>query len=183
MTAVKKFLSDFQNQKRTLESLEQGLTSESLVLGKGESALEVALVSSETQPQTSKIRKAYKTRKRNRANPVLLTVIQGEKASVCGPSGDNPPIYKAKPLKIVESFCRSALNQPDRHKALEFCHQFLPSIEEIPGIHNKTLFSSHHLKHGIKRRPDWSQAQQKAQSIQNLGDSLVGIGTLKEVFP
>ncbi len=163
MSAAKKFLQSFP--KRPLQLVEQGLKPEKLILGKGDSSLEVAVFSSDTQPNVSKIKNAHKKRKNNRASPVLLTVIHGNnQASLCGPSGENPPVYQGR-LELVERFCQTALEQPNRHKALEFCHHFLPSVEGISGINNKGMLASHHLIHGVKKRHDWEKARQKSKSI------------------
>ena len=62
------------------------------------------------------------------------------------------------------SLCREALAQPDRHSALRFLSQALPSLEtDLPGIHNEGLLSIHNLRHGVRRRADWTVAGRKAK--------------------
>ena len=166
MSAVQKFLHDFQS--RPLTPLVTGLKSKKLILGKGQHhPLEVAVLTSNNEPTVATVKDAQKKRKSHRASPVLLTVIHGEnQASLCGVSGDNPPVYKKVQLELVEKFSRTALKQPNRHRALKFCSRFLPSIEgELFGINNKGMLSSHHLIHGVKTRSDWDEAKKKSKAI------------------
>ena len=165
MSAAEKFLHDFQS--RPLQSLVTGLKPKKLILGKGHQPLEVAVLTSNNEPRISIVKDAQKKRKNHRASPVLLTVIHGEnQASLCGASGDSPPVYKSVQLELVEKFCRTALKQPDRHRALKFCSRFLSSIEEgLFGINNKGMLSSHHLIHGVKNRSDWEEAKKKSNTI------------------
>ena len=144
-----------------------GLKSEKLILGKGRDPLEVAVLTGQDKPKTNTLKTAQKKRKNHRASPVLLTVIHGDsQASLCGASGENPPVYKNVHLELVEKFCQTALKQPNRHRALKFCSRFLSSIEEgLFGINNKGMLSSHHLIHGVKKRSDWIEANKKSKTI------------------
>ena len=165
MSAAEKFLHNFQS--RPFPSLVSGFKSEKLILGQGRDSLEVAILTSNNEPKISTLKDAQKKRKNHRASPVLLTVIHGEnQASVCGASGESPPVYKNIQLELVEKFCRTALKQSDRHRALKFCSRFLPSIEEgLFGINNKGMLSSHHLIHEVKNRSDWEEAKKKSKTI------------------
>ncbi len=178
MSAAKDFLSDFQS--RRLPDLTSGLKPEKLILGQGRDSLEVAVLTSNNEPNMATIKKAQKKRKNHRAAPVLLTVIHGEnQASLCGASGDNPPVYKSIPLSLAEKLCRTALNQPNRHKALKFCSHFLPSIETgLFGLNNRGMLSSHHLIHGVTKRPDWQKAKAQSKKILHFKkeDLLKGLG-------
>ena len=129
--------------------------------------MEVPILTSSVTPKISALKKAQKKRKGQRASPVLLTVIHGRSSvSLCGPSGDNPPVYRNIQLNLAEKFCRTALKQPDRHKALKFCSHFLPSIETgLFGLNNKGMLSHHHLLHGVKKRSDWEKATKLSGSI------------------
>ena len=164
MSVAEKFLYDFQS--RPLPTLTSGLKSEKLILGQGRDSLEVAVLTSNNKPKTVTVKDAQKKRKNHRASPVLLTVIHGDQASLCGASGENPPVYKNIKLELVEKFCRTALKQPDRHRALKFCSRFLSSIEKgLFGINNKGMLSSHHLIHGVKNRSDWESAKRKSKTV------------------
>ena len=178
MSAVKKFLSDFQARPLP-ESPDSRLKPEKLVLGQGQPALEVVVLSADQKPHSTTLKTAYKKRKNNRSAPVLLTVLHGEKADLCGPAGDNPPVRPNIHLKVVEDFCRTALKKPNRHQAERFCSHFGPSIEtKLCGLHNRGLLSDHHLVHGVKNRSDWelSKAQAKEISYLEREDLLKGLG-------
>ena len=164
MGTAEQFLQDFQ--KRPLKPLGKGLEPEKLILGKGHQPLEVPVLTSLTEPKISILKTAQKKRKNHRASPVLLTVIHGDQASLCGLSGDNPPVYRNIQLDLADKFCRVALQQPDHHKAFKFCSHFLPSIETgLFGLNNKGMLASHHLIHGVKKRPDWEKATKLSGSI------------------
>ena len=165
MSAAKQFLKDFQERPLTI-SYASGLKPEKLILGKGKDPLEVPVLTSTATPNISTLKNAQKKRKKHRAAPVLLTVIHGGQASLCGLSRDNPPVYKDIQIDRAEKFCRMALKQPNRHKAHRFCSHFLPSIETgLFGLNNRGMLSSHHLIHGVKQRPDWEKAKKLSRSI------------------
>ena len=168
MSAVKKFLSDFQARPLP-ESPDRRLKSEKLVLGPGQPALEVAVLSADQKPERTTLKTAYKKRKKNRSAPVLLTVLHGGNADLCGPVGDDPPVRPNIHLKVVENFCRTALKKPNRHQAERFCDHFGPSIEtKLCGLHNRGLLSDHHLVHGVKNRQDWELSKAQAHKIYHL---------------
>lgn len=119
-------------------------------------------------PPRDILQKAFKDRKARRASPVLIVVTHSEGASLCGPSGDHPLVYHAKDVSQAERLCESALNLPDRHAAIKFLADALPSLEtELPGIVNEGLLSLHELIHGTRAREDWSGAVTKAKVALN----------------
>ena len=106
----------------------------------------------------------HQARRAGRAAPVLLAVLHPEGAALCGPAGEKPAVWVDLEAARVERLCREALAQPDRHSALRFLSQALPSLEtDLPGIHNEGLLSIHNLRHGVRRRPDWTAAGRKAK--------------------
>ena len=95
---------------------------------------------------------------------MLLAVLHPEGAALCGPSGEKPAVWRHLDAERVERICREALAQPDRHSALRFLSQALPSLEtDLPGIHNEGLLALHNLRHGVRKRPDWTVAGKKAK--------------------
>ena len=182
MSTAQNFLNDFNS--RPLPELTPRLKSEKLILGEGRDSLELVVLTNKNQSditiKDAEIKKAQKKRKNHRASPVLLTVIHGDnRASLCGASGDSPPVYKNIQLELVEKFCRTALKQPNRHRALKFCSRFLSSIEQgLFGINNKGMLSYHHLLHGVKKRSDWEKAKRKSKTISNFEkkELLKGLG-------
>ena len=108
---------------------------------------------------------AWKARKGRRAAPVLLVVLRSGKVTLCGASGESPPVYTDLDQGQVERLCREVLAQPDRHAALRLLSQALPSLETaLPGLNNEGLLALHELESGVPRRSDWTEAKRKAQA-------------------
>jgi hypothetical protein len=77
---------------------------------------------------------------------VLLVALQSDEAALCGPSGDDPPVRTGIDRGQAERLCRAALDQPDRHTALAFLAQALPSLDiPVPALRNEGLFALHAL--------------------------------------
>ena len=107
---------------------------------------------------------------------MLLVVLHPEGTALCGPSGEKPAVRLRLDVERVERICREGLAQPDRHSALRFLSQALPSLEtDLPGIHNEGLLALHNLRHGVRNRTDWATAGKKAKkAIGALARELLG---------
>ncbi len=137
-----------------------------LYLGNGASAIEVAVASSGRAPGRGVMLDAWKARRGGRAAPVLLIVLHPAGASVCGATGESPPVYPKVDREQAERLAGEVLAQPDRHAALRFLGQALPSLESaLPGISNEGLVALHELQHGARQRDDWSAAKRKAAAV------------------
>lgn len=159
------FLSEFE--RRPIQFRESyGFQVDGLVLGQGPQPLEVIVSTSPFRPSVTDLRSAWKARIGGRATPLLFTVLYGDKAAICGPSGDHPSLFLDLTPSRVEMICRIGLEAPDRHAALRFLHLSLPEIESrIPGLRNEGFFATHELELGVSTRSDWQQANTKALSI------------------
>jgi hypothetical protein len=130
-----------------------------LALGGGPSALEVLVVRALNEPRLPTVRSAWKARHGGRPAPLLLVVLHGEKATVCGPAGDDPPAYPGIDIGQAERICREALEQPDRHAALRCLRNALPSIESnLPGIRNEGFLATHELARDLRQSEGWRHA-------------------------
>ncbi len=139
-----------------------------LFVGKGSNGLEVAVAHAARLPNRTSLVEIWKARKAGRAAPLLLVVLCSGKASLVGATGETPPVYIEMDTGRVERLCREVLSQPDRHSALHFLSQALPSLETaIPGLTNEGLLALHELEHGVPDRSDWTAAKQKAMSASN----------------
>jgi hypothetical protein len=59
----------------------------------------------------------------------------------------------------------AAVRKPDRHAALVFLNQALPSLETpAPGLRNEGLFALHELTNDAPRRPEWKEHQARART-------------------
>ena len=134
-----------------------------LFLGSGAMALEVVAVEAPKPLAATEMRAVWKLRQSGRAVPILLVVLHGELVAVCGPAGDEPPVYDAIDRGQAERLCREALALPDRHAALRYLAQTLPSLESrLPGLRNEGLLANHELAVGVRQRHDWAGARGKA---------------------
>lgn len=154
-------------------------TTPRLFIGKGASAIEVVACSSDGPPRLPVVRSAWKTRHGNRAAPLLLVVLHSDKATLCGPTGDDPPTYPDGDFGQAERICREALEQPDRHAALRSLRDALPSVESrLPGIRNEGFLANHELAEGVHRSADWTARWESAGGkardvIAQRGDALL----------
>lgn len=145
-----------------------------LWIGQGSLALEVVVVEPERRPTAADLRNAWKKRLGGRAVPLLLVSVTREAVFVCGPSGDEPPVYENLARGQVERLCREALAMPDRHAVFRYLTQALPSlVTALPGLRNEALLASHELAVGVRRRHDWASGRAKAAAA--LGPSGEGL--------
>ncbi len=160
---MSQFLEDYVPVRVQLK-LAAGLELRGLFLGQGNQALEVLAVVAATPPKFETLRKLWTERLGGRAVPLLLVALHGDAASICGPTGDKPPIRQIE-VAQAERLCRKALAEPDRNAALRLLHDALPTLEtDLAGIRNEGLLSEHELIRGIRHRPDWEQANRSGAS-------------------
>ena len=135
-----------------------GLHPVGLFIGGGDLGLEVAVFDAEARPTTARLQEAWRSRRGGRPIPLLVVALHGERAWLCGPSGENLPIHTEKDVGVAERLCATALRQPDRHAALLFLTQAMPSLDtRAPGLRNEGLFALHELIEDAPRRPDWGE--------------------------
>lgn len=159
------FLADITARKLAIK-LPPSLTPESLFVGNDPTnlALEVAVVSSPRRPSNQDITKTWRTRRAGRATPVLLIAIYGDKACLCGVSGDHPAILDDVDVGQAERLARAALALPDRLSAQRFVAEALPSLEtNLPGITNAGMLALHNLTTSAPARADWGAAGENAR--------------------
>jgi len=146
-----------------------------LAIGKGTTPLEVLAAESPVEPNLPQVRAVWKTRQGGRAAPLILAVLHDGKATLCGPSGDEPATYSGVERGQAERICREALEKPDRHVALRWLRDALPSMDSrLPGLRNEGFLATHELAVGARRLGAWADAERKARPLlQNQGDTLL----------
>lgn len=158
------FLGDLQKRHVAFDR-SVPFTPIGLYLGQGAMGLEVVVVEAARKPAASDLRAAWKLRHGGRAAPVLLAALSAQGVSLCGPAGDEPPVTEDIDTGQAERLCREALAQPDRHAALRFLSQAMPSLQtRLPGIRNEGLLANHELASGVRRRHDWGSARERASA-------------------
>jgi hypothetical protein len=151
--------------RRPLSQTVQGLTPRGLYIGVGDLGLEVAVYDAGNRTTARLLQDAWRARRGTRATPLLVVALYGGSAWVCGPTGENLPIQADKDPRSIERLCAAALKQPDRHAALIFLAQALPSLETpAPGLRNEGLFALHELTNDAPRRPEWKEHQVRARA-------------------
>ncbi len=143
-------------------------TAVGLALGQGSTPLEVLLVRANRPPQHPRVRSLWKQRNNRRAAPLLAVVLHGDGATVCGPLGDDPPVYPDADPAQVERICRVALDLPDRHAVARYLADALEAIRtdaRLPGLRNEGFLATHELDRGARLLPAWEPAQQRARPL------------------
>jgi len=122
-------------------------------------------------PRSAQIRAVWSARLAGRATPLLVVVLTGERAALCGPSGDPPPAFLGLDVGRVERICRTALAEPDRHAALRFLATVIPEADgPLPGVRNEGLFATHELQKGLPG----SKALDQCDCSGKIGSGLAG---------
>ena len=155
------------------------------------SGLEVLLATTSRRPRSEDLRRAWKSRRGGRASPVLVvacySTVDGERVSLCGPSGDQPPIQHDVGVSQAERLAAVALDEPNHHAAARFLLANLPELESpIPGLRNVGLLATQELRAGVPDRPDWQAAVSRAtpllglrgrRLVERLGFGVEGLAT------
>lgn len=152
--------------RRPLSQTAPGLVPEALFIGPGNLALEVAVFHATARPTPGALQAAWKTRRGSRAAPVLLVAVYQGRAWLCGPTGETLPVHADKDIGAIERLCATVLKQPDRHAALIFLAQSLPSFDTpVPGIRNEGLFALHELTNDVPEQPGWRDYMNRARGV------------------
>lgn len=159
-------LSDIGISPRQFKSDIKSLNPEGLFIGQGNQAIEIISFNSKIEPSQGTLHQAYKERRGSRASPLLVLVSHPNGISLCGVTGDKPPIFLSADKGQIQRLCLTALKKPNRNIAINFLANNLLSLEEeLPGIVNQGLLSTHELLNGVKNRTDWNLAAAKSTSL------------------
>lgn len=171
------FLRDFDPRDWDCESDE--LTCEELYLGQGDSALEVVILKSDSKPRQSLLTNTWKERRGRRVNPVFLVPLYDDKAAICGPTGgedeNSPPIRTDLEPDQVRRICSTALSKENRHSVHRFFSRVIDQIDDdLIGIRNRGLVSTHELKVGVPSYAEWQDGTENGNQVLGMsGRSLV----------
>jgi len=158
------FLAEREPRRwRAGEGFPAAITAGQVFLQDADYGLELAVGSASHRPTTSDMRRAWAARQGGRPSPVLLAVGYPDGAAtaiaVCGPAGENPPVYFDLDVSRIERLAATALAEPHRHAAQRCLLRLLPELEsDLPGMVNSGLLASHELRYGVPLRADWAAA-------------------------
>ena len=143
-----------------------GIDPVSLYVGKGVNPIEVALYTSRAKLTAIAVSKVWSERKGGRATPLLTIVVHKDEVAICGPVGEQPPVFFIQDLSQAERLAREALSKSDRHAAIRLLSESLPSLgSDLPGISNQGLFALHALKKEVSERADKESARNYSKKI------------------
>ena len=142
-----------------------------LYTGPGSNGLEVLGCEAASRPTAVAVRRAHRARRGNRASPVLIAVRypadDGEKAVLCGPDGEQPPVHHDIEPSVAGRICAAALDEPNHHAAVRLLRTTLGELDglPLPGVRNQGLFATHVLRRDLPARPDWAEATAAANPM------------------
>jgi hypothetical protein len=137
-------------------------------LGQGSgSRLEVAVTESDSRPTKEFLQDTYTDRRDGRVSPVLIVAqYDGGKVGLCGPSGEEPMVFRDVDAGQAQRVCEAALDKPNGNSARDFLKETIPQLsEDLIGVHNQGLLSTHELKVGVPDREDWGEAAERAKEV------------------
>lgn len=146
--------------------------------GPGPDGLEVVYTSVPSPPTVGQVRKVWAERHNRRAAPLLLVAEHSGRAWLCGPLGEDPAVV-TRDVSQAERLAAAALAEPSRHFAVQFLARAMDADpDDIPGLRNKGLLSSHELRAGVPARSDWQQAVATSGPLLRLSgrDLVEGLG-------
>jgi hypothetical protein len=145
-------------------------TAAGYYLGAGGTPLEVAVATSPFRPTESDVRNLWKRRKGHQPSPLLLVVLwpspSGERATVCGATGEEPAVYSDRDPSQAGRVAALALGERDQHAAVRFLSAYLP--EDSGGLRNVSLFATHHLVERVPTRSDWPELCKRGGELVDL---------------
>ena len=136
-------------------------------LGDGSgSRLEIVTTKSDSKPTKEFLQRTYTDRRDGRVSPVLIVVqYGGDKVGICGPSGEEPMIFRDIDVGQAQRVCEAALDKPSGSSARTFLKDTIPQLsDDLAGLHNQGLLSTHELTEGVPQRDDWAEAAERAQN-------------------
>jgi len=126
-------VSDFLESRPTRPSADDPAGDEFVFYqGNGSSALEVVVDHGE-RPTKEFLQNAYSERRGGRINPILVVALYDDQAGLCGPSGEEPPVYRDVDRGQADRVCGTALGEPDRHTVQRFLTRSVAAFVEPGG--------------------------------------------------
>jgi len=89
---------------------------------------EIAVVQCSSRPAKSDLRAAWEFLRKNRASPLLLIALYGDKAFLIGYAGEHPLAWHDLDVQTVERIALVAFEAPDRHAAIRLLRSTLPLV-------------------------------------------------------
>ncbi len=95
---------------------------------------------------------------------LIVAQYSGNKVGLCGPSGEEPMVFRDVDAGQAKRVCAAALDKPSGSAARDFLKDIIPQLsEDLTGVHNQGLLSTHELKVGVPDRDDWTESAERAR--------------------
>jgi len=148
-----------------------GITPEKVYLGPdpfGLGGFQVAVASASTAPSRQALRDLFTARKGKTQTQLVLAVVHGGKAHLCGPDPQAQPIEL--PVEQAERQLQSVLAELDVLAATERLAGFrkASSTTGVSGFTNSGLFATHHIMSNVPKRTDWTELGKHASPLLGL---------------
>ena len=153
-------------KNHTLNDL-AGINVNGIFLSKNSNnTFEVVYCNSVRKPQTSNLRSLWKTRRQGTAVPLIVVCEYENKFSVCGPVGDEPPVYENIEKNIALTICSEALDKESYPMALRSIKENLFSLDSVKvGIKNEGLFADNVINKLPNTRKDWKKLVEESKIL------------------
>ncbi len=145
-----------------------GFAVEGVVLGSSAAGagLEIVILTAEAGASTSReaLGAYHAARVGKRTTPVVIAAVRDGSASLFGPSSGGA-VVGPLPSQQAERMLQAALDEPSALAARQRLAELYRAIADtepdadgnaLPGVANSGLFATHELRHGVRRRDDWS---------------------------
>lgn len=132
---------------------------------KGLGGFEIATAVSTHTPSVGDLKLLHKSRLSGRDTSLVVAVVHGDTVWMFGPDTALQPLKQ--PKDGATRHLQAALDEGD---LLQATKRFLSlsdaqSQTQMPGVRNKGLFATYHLRENTKRRADWPQYQSNSARI------------------
>lgn len=154
-----------------------GFAVEGVVLGSSTAGagLEIVILTAEASASTSReaLGAYHAARVGKRTTPVVIAAVRDGSASLFGPSSGGA-VVGPLPSQQAERMLQAALDEPSALAARQRLAHLYRAVADaepdadgnaLPGVANSGLFATHELRHGVRRRDDWSPSCEAAQLL------------------
>ena len=148
-----------------------GIATEKVYIGPdpfGLGGFQVAVASASSAPSRQALRDLFTARKGKTQTQLVVAVVHGGKAQLCGPDPQAQPIEL--PIEQAERQLQSVLAEPDVLAATQRFAGFrkASSTTGVSGFTNSGLFATHHIMSNVPKRTDWAELGKQAAPLLGL---------------
>lgn len=144
------------------------------------SSIQVIWYESSGMPDNQTLRAIWRRRFHGRPITGIVCALHGDnRASVCGATGEQPPVYLNRNRGQLERICMAVLDSSDRFQAIRVFGNAIEALSsDLAGVRNEGFLSHHELKKRVPERADWPNACEQGHGLLSMqgSDLLSGLG-------